>query len=472
MTAPLSTLLVDIAVEEVIGDPAVPVTEVTNDSRAVVPGALYCCIVGRRADGHDFAGAAVGAGASSLLVERTLDVAVPQVRVRSARRAMAPIAAAFFGHPSARLPVVGVTGTNGKTTTVHLLAAVLAAAGRRTGVIGTLDGALTTPEAPALQRRLAGFVADGFDAVAMEVSSIALDEHRADAITFAAAVWTNLTQDHLDYHGDMEAYFAAKASLFDPDRCRLAVLNADDAWGRRLLAAIDGRALPTVTYALGDAEGLRLFPRRSTFRWRGTDVELPMGGRHNVANALAAATTAAALGVPPAAVAEGLASATTVPGRWEAVDEGQPFTVVVDYAHTPDGLAQVLGAARAAAGGHRVLVVFGCGGDRDRAKRPQMAATATALADLVVLTSDNPRSEDPLAIIGEAAAGAAPGAALVVEADRREAIALAIGRAAPGDLVVVAGKGHETGQVIGDRVVPFDDRAVVREVLQGAPARW
>jgi UDP-N-acetylmuramoyl-L-alanyl-D-glutamate--2,6-diaminopimelate ligase len=469
MTAPLSSLLDDVAVEEVIGDAGAPVTDVTQDTRAVVPGALYCCIVGRRVDGHDLAAAAVGAGAGSLLVERALDVPVPQVRVASARAAVAPIAAAFFGHPASRLPVVGVTGTNGKTTTVHLLAAVLRAAGRPTGVIGTLQGGLTTPEAPVLQRRLAGFAAGGCQAVAMEVSSIALDQHRADAIEFAAAVWTNLTQDHLDYHGDMGAYFGAKAALFAPGRCRLAIVNTDDPWARRLLAQLE---VPAEAYGLADAEDLRLSPRHSAFRWRGTRVELPMGGRHNVANALAAATAAAALGLAPEAIAQGLAGAEPVPGRWEAVDAGQPFTVVVDYAHTPDGLEQVLTAARGAAGGHRVLVVFGCGGDRDRAKRPRMAARAAALADVAVLTSDNPRSEDPLAIIREAAAGAPAAAPLVVEPDRRAAIALAVGQAAPGDIVVVAGKGHETGQVVGDRVLPFDDRAVVREALEKEAAGW
>src|SRR5579862_6447674 len=290
MTAPLFSLLEDVAVEEVVGDMGVTVTDVTQDSRAVAPGALYCCVVGRRVDGHDFAGAAVEAGASSLLVERALDVAVPQVRVGSARRSVAPVAAAFFGHPSSQLAVVGVTGTNGKTTTVHLLASILGAAGRPTGVLGTLQGPLTTPDAPALQRRLRGFVERGCAAVAMEVSSIALDQHRADAVDFAAAVWTNLTQDHLDYHGDMEAYFLAKASLFVPGRCRVAAVNADDPWGLRLL---EGLEVPSVTYRLADAEGLELAPRRSTFRWRGAAVELPLGGRHNVANALAAATAAA-----------------------------------------------------------------------------------------------------------------------------------------------------------------------------------
>jgi UDP-N-acetylmuramoyl-L-alanyl-D-glutamate--2,6-diaminopimelate ligase len=352
---------------------------------------------------------------------------------------------------------------------VHLLAAGLAAAGRRTGVIGTLSGGLTTPEAPVLQRRLAEYAAEGYGAVAMEVSSIALDQHRADAIEFGVAVWTNLTQDHLDYHGGMEAYYQAKASLFVPGRCRLAAVNVDDPWGRRLLDRLE---VPAVPYRLADATDLVVGARRSSFQWRGARVELPLGGRHNVANALAAATAAAALGVDPEVIAAGLASAAPVPGRWEAIDAGQPFTVVVDYAHTPDGLTQVLSAARGAAGGRRVTVVFGCGGDRDRSKRPHMAAVAADLADLAVLTSDNPRSEDPLAIIGEAAGGAPPGAPLVIEPDRRQAIVFAVAQAAPGDIVVIAGKGHETGQVVGDRVLPFDDREVVRDALEKEAARW
>jgi UDP-N-acetylmuramoyl-L-alanyl-D-glutamate--2,6-diaminopimelate ligase len=249
----------------------------------------------------------------------------------------------------------------------------------------------------------------------------------------------------------------------------VAAVNADDPWGLRLL---EGLEVPSVTYRLADAEGLELAPRRSTFRWRGAAVELPLGGRHNVANALAAATAAAELGVAPDVVAAGLAAAAPVPGRWEAVDAGQPFTVVVDYAHTPDGLRQVLTAARAAAPGHRVTVVFGCGGDRDRAKRPQMAAVAADLADLAVLTSDNPRSEDPRAIIDEAATGAPAGAALVIEPDRRRAIELAIAQAVAGDIVVIAGKGHETGQTVGDHVLPFDDREVARQALRTEAARW
>ena len=464
MTARLAALLDDVEVAEVIGDAAaVTVTDVTQDSRAVVDGSLYCCIVGRHVDGHDLAAAVVESGARSLLVEHVVDVAVTQVRVASTRRAVAPVAAAFWGHPSSRLSVIGVTGTNGKTTTAHLIAAILRSAGRRTGLLGTLEGTRTTPEAPVLQRQLAAFVDEECEAVAMEVSSIALDQHRADAVEFAVAVWTNLTQDHLDYHGDMESYFRSKAALFVPDRCRLAVVNTDDGWGRRLLRELE---VPAVTYGLGDVDALELGPRRSRFQWRGVDVEVPFGGRHNVANALAAATVAAELGLAPAAIADGLRAAPPVPGRWEVVDGGQPFTVVVDYAHTPDGLTQVLSAARGVVGDHRVLVVFGCGGDRDRTKRPLMASVATTLADVAVLTSDNPRHEDPLEIIREAAAGAAPGGDLVVEVDRHEAIALALDRARPGDLVVIAGKGHETGQVVGEETLPFDDREVARALLE------
>jgi UDP-N-acetylmuramoyl-L-alanyl-D-glutamate--2,6-diaminopimelate ligase len=303
----------------------------------------------------------------------------------------------------------------------------------------------------------------------MEVSSMALDQHRADAIDFAVGVWTNLSQDHLDYHGDMESYFAAKAKLFETGRCRLAVVNRDDEAGMRLAAAL---TIPALTYGVDDAVGLVTGATGSRYRWRGQDVVLPLGGLHNVANALAAATTAGALGVDPHVIAEGLAEAPVIPGRWEQVDAGQPFTVVVDYAHTPDGLRHVLTAARSsiAPDGH-VIVVFGCGGDRDRAKRPLMAATATRLADLAVLTTDNPRNEDPLAIIAEAAAGAEESGSLVIEPDRELAMTLAFERARPGDLVIVAGKGHETGQVIGEDVVPFDDRDVARRLLAAAGAR-
>jgi UDP-N-acetylmuramoyl-L-alanyl-D-glutamate--2,6-diaminopimelate ligase len=470
MTARLAALLDDVEVAEVIGgDPRdVEVSGVTQDSSAVAPGSLYCCIVGRTVDGHDLAPEVVRAGARSLLVERVVDVAVPQVKVASTRSAIAPVAAAFYGHPSARMDVVGVTGTNGKTTTTHLIVAILRTAGWSTGLLGTLSGARTTPEAPILQERLAEFLDDGCRAVAMEVSSMALDQHRADAIDFAVAVWTNLTQDHLDYHGDMDAYFAAKARLFEPQRCRAAVINGDDPWAARLDLSV-----PVTTYRLAEATGLTTSPAGSAFRWRGHPVDLSLGGIHNVANALAAASTCAVLGVEPAVIAAGLTSAPPVPGRWELIDGGQDFTVIVDYAHTPDGLEQVLGAARSAVGpGGRVIVVFGCGGDRDRAKRPLMTAAATALADVTVLTTDNPRSEDPAAILRDAVAGARPGAALVVEPDRDGAIGIAVDAARKGDLVVIAGKGHETGQVIGDQVLPFDDREAARVHLAARRGSW
>jgi UDP-N-acetylmuramoyl-L-alanyl-D-glutamate--2,6-diaminopimelate ligase len=445
------------------------VAAVTHDSRAVRPGPLFCCLPGARADGHDFAAAAVAAGAVALLTERLLDVRgdVAQVVVASARAAMPVAAAALFGHPSRALDVIGVTGTNGKTTTTFLVQAALEADGRPTRVLGTLGGARTTPEAPELQGFLAAARDEGASAVAMEVSSHALVQHRADAVDFAAAAFTNLSQDHLDYHGDMASYFEAKARLFEPGRARVAVVNGDDEWGRRLLERIEGD-VPVRVYSLDDADGLEVGADGSTFRWRGEEVRLQLGGRFNVSNALCAATVADALSVPASTVAAGLSSLPSVPGRFERVDAGQPFTVIVDYAHTPDGLAALLAAARETAFGGRVIAVFGAGGDRDRGKRPVMGAVVAAAADVAVLTSDNPRSEDPLAIIDEVRAGAPGAANLVVEPDRAAAIALAVREARAGDVVVIAGKGHETGQTVGDTTVPFDDRAVARDALAGA----
>ncbi|MGH9166133.1 MAG: UDP-N-acetylmuramoyl-L-alanyl-D-glutamate--2,6-diaminopimelate ligase, partial [Acidimicrobiales bacterium] len=461
----LSRLLADVEVVDRRGDPAgVDVSSVAHDTRKMLPGALFCCLPGRAADGHDHAEAAVAAGAVALVVERVLDVdpAVVQVRVPEARPAMAHIAASLHGHPSRALRVVGVTGTNGKTTTTHLLSSVLEAHGWPTTVIGTLSGRHTTPESPELQRRLAEARDAGRVAVAMEASSHALAQHRCDAVWFAAAVFTNLSQDHLDYHLDMDSYFAAKASLFRPDRTALGVVNADDAWGRRLL---DAAPVPMVAWSLDDAEGLRTTTAGCAFVWRGHAVELGLGGRFNAANAVAAATTAAALGVPVATVAAGLSSAPPVPGRFQRVEAGQPFTVVIDYAHTPDALTQVLDEARRLAGDGRVLVVFGCGGDRDPDKRPVMGSTAAALADVAVLTTDNPRHEDPASIIDQVRAGAQGAANLVVEPDRRSAMALALQKARAGDVVVVAGKGHERGQVFADRTEPFDDVEVAFALL-------
>jgi len=450
------------------GDPAgTEIAAITHDSRDVTPGALFCCVSGGRVDGHDLAGAAVVAGAAALLCERALPAAVPQAIVSCTRVAMAPAAATFFGHPSRHLSVAGVTGTNGKTTTTHLLAAALRADGRPCEVIGTLSGPRTTPEAIELQARLADLVGRGVSGAAIEVSSHALAQHRVDATWFSVAVFTNLSPDHLDFHGTMPEYFAAKASLFSAERAAVGVINDDDPWGRRLL---ETASLPTRPFSLADAVDLEVGSTSSTFRWEGELVRLRLGGAFNVSNSLAAATAARELGVDASAVAEGLSSVTSIPGRFEAIDEGQPFTVLVDYAHTPDSLTQALLAARHAAravdgGPGRVLVVFGCGGDRDRVKRPVMGEVAARLADLAVLTSDNPRSEDPLAIIAEVQAGVADPDALLVEPDRRAAIAEALSRARPGDVVVVAGKGHEPTQVLADSVVDFDDRAVVRDEL-------
>jgi UDP-N-acetylmuramoyl-L-alanyl-D-glutamate--2,6-diaminopimelate ligase len=441
---------------------AVDIRSIAYDSRRVGDHALFVCVPGLVADGHDFAAAAVAGGAVALVVERALPLGVPQVIVPDARAAMASFAATLYGSPSHRLAVVGITGTNGKTTTVHLLDSVLREHGWSTGVIGTLTGARTTPEAPDLQAQFAAWHDEGRVAVTMEVSSHALALHRVDGTRFAVAVFTNLSRDHLDFHGTMERYFDAKARLFTPELAVAAVVNADDPHGRLLL---DAAQIPTTPYSISDVSGLELSAVSSSFRWRGERVSVPIGGRHNVANALAAATAAAELGIAIPTIAAGIGNAGPVPGRFEPIEEGQPFSVVVDYAHTPDGLERVLAAAREVAAGRRVIVVFGCGGDRDRSKRPAMGAVALDGSDLAVVTSDNPRSEDPDAIIEEIVAGLARSPALHIEPDRRQAITRALGEAGAGDVVVIAGKGHETTQTIGTMVVSFDDRVVAREQL-------
>ncbi|MDX6696888.1 MAG: UDP-N-acetylmuramoyl-L-alanyl-D-glutamate--2,6-diaminopimelate ligase [Solirubrobacteraceae bacterium] len=455
----------------------VDVTSLAYDSRDVVAGTLFFCVPGFRADGHDFAPAAVQAGASALVVERPLGLGVPEVRVRSVRAAMAPAAARFHGDPTARLAVVGITGTNGKTTTAWLVRHLLASAGTPTGLLGTVASVVggreeaverTTPEAIDLQATFARMVDAGDRACALEVSSHALELGRADAIHWAAAVFTNLSRDHLDFHDSMEDYYLAKRRLFQA-RPRAAVVNADDAHGRRLAAETGA-----VTYAVhGDADWRALDVRGeltgSTFRVVSpageADVRTPLPGAFNVYNALGALAAASALGVGLEAAAAALGGFSAVPGRFEPVDEGQEFAVLVDYAHTPDSLENVLAAARELTAG-RVVVVFGAGGDRDRGKRPLMGEIATRLADLAIVTSDNPRSEDPEAIVAEIVAGAGPSAETVI--DRRAAIARAVEAARPGDVVVVAGKGHEQGQEFADgRKEPFDDVTVAREALRG-----
>jgi UDP-N-acetylmuramoyl-L-alanyl-D-glutamate--2,6-diaminopimelate ligase len=462
----MDRLLEGIVVTETRGDlSAVEVTAVAFDSRQSGPGALFVCLPGLHADGHDFADAAVQAGAVGLLTERPLPLAVPQAVVApgAARPAMARVACTFYDNPARSLVTVGVTGTNGKTTVTHLLASILDVHGLPCAVIGTLDGTRTTPESPELQRMLADARRDGRRAVALEVSSHALTQARVDGIRFTAAVFTNLSQDHLDHHGTMDAYFTAKASLFDDARSALGVVNVDDEWGRRL---VERAAVPVVTFSADEATGVESAAGRTSFTWRQRRVELPLTGIYHVANALAAATTAVALGVSEDDVVTGLAAASPVPGRFEVVTAAPPFTVVVDYAHTPDGLAVALDSARRLAGSGRVLCVFGCGGDRDRGKRPLMGAVASGSADTTIVTSDNPRSEDPAAIIADVLGGVVDRSSVVVEPDRALAIAQAVRLARPGDVVLVAGKGHETVIEIGDRRLAFDDRSVAASAVR------
>ena len=453
-----------------IGDAAVDIASVTLDSRSVRPGALFACVRGANVDGHDFARTAVDDGAVAVVVDHQLtrdDLGgrdVPQLVVGDVRRVVGPIAAEVAGRPSERqVDVFGVTGTNGKTTTTHLLASVLEAAGRRCGVIGTLSGARTTPEAPELQRQFGAFATDGYVAVAMEVSSHALDQHRVDGTRFRVAGFTNLGHDHLDYHGTMEAYFDAKARLFTPDLAAEAVVCIDDEAGRRLAAEVD---IPVTTYSVDEVTDLRCGPDGSTFIWRDREVALPLAGRFNVANALCAASMALRAGVAEADVVAGLASVPPVPGRVESVACGQPFTVLVDFAHTPDALDAVLGAARSITDGS-VIVVFGCGGERDVDKRPRMGAVAGALADVVVLTADNSRSEDTATIISAIRSGIddGSGASVLVEPDRRAAIAVSLDHARAGDVVVVAGRGHERHLDLGDGPIAFEDHAVTTDLL-------
>ena len=434
--------------------------DLAYDTRSVTPGALFFCVPGERADGHDFAAAAVERGAVGLVVERRLDLDVPQLVVPDARVAMALAADEFFGHPSHELVVAGVTGTNGKTTTTFLLSSILDAAGRRPGLLGTVETRVggevrpavrTTPEAIDIQRTLREMLDAGDRSCVMEATSHGSELHRLDAIRFRALVFTNLTQDHLDFHGTMDRYFEAKRRLFLEGRPPAAINSADE-WGRKLLVDRPD----ALTYGL--APDARIGPAELD------GIDLKLRGRFNVENALGALAAARLLGVDEGAIVRGLEGVPGVPGRFESVDEGQPFEVVVDYSHTPDSLENVLRAARDLTDA-RVICVFGCGGDRDRGKRPVMGGIASRLADISIVTSDNPRSEEPEAIIEEILAGMEPGAE--VDPDRRAAIARAIELAEPGDVVVIAGKGHEQGQEFEEgRKVPFDDREVAREALR------
>jgi UDP-N-acetylmuramoyl-L-alanyl-D-glutamate--2,6-diaminopimelate ligase len=474
---PLRVLLAALPAARVVGGADVPIAGITYRSRDVRPGSLFFCVPGTTVDGHGFAGQAADAGAVAVVAERPVDVPVTQVLVPSVREAMGPVAASFYGSPAESLRMVGITGTSGKTTSTYLLERVFRAAGLRPGVIGTtgvrVDGVKeaydrTTPEAPDLQRYLADMRDRGVEAVAMEVSSHGLHQHRVGGIRFNCAVFTNLSQDHLDYHASMEEYFQTKARLFTPEMAERGAVNLDSPEGRKL---VDGR-IPVVTFGLDPAADIRgrdvqVGVEGIRFRVDGLEVRSPLLGEANVSNCLAVLAVARQIGIDGEMAARGIADLDAVPGRMEAVDAGQSFRVVVDYAHKPGGLENALRSARSLAGDHRVICVIGCGGDRDRGKRPMMGEVSSRLADVTVLTSDNPRSEDPLAIIREIEPGARRGGGTyAVESDRRAAIRMAVEEARPGDVVVIAGKGDETGQEFADRTVPFDDRLVAREELQ------
>jgi len=454
--------------ELVSGSLDAAVVDITHDSRVVEAGTIFCCVRGVLRDGHDFAGVATERGATALLVDHRLDGVgdVAQIRVDDVRSAIGPFASEVFGNPSRHLSVVGITGTNGKTTTAHLLGSILRVSGTSTDVMGTLTGALTTPEASDLQRTLATRHAAGVRSVVMEVSSHALSLDRVLGTSFALSIFTNLGRDHLDFHGTQEAYFEAKARLFESDLSRVAVVNADDAYGRRL---IERGSIPMIPFSSDDVSGVEVTATTHSYDWRGVRVSVGMGGSLNLMNSLAAATAAPEIGIESSAIVGGLAEMGPVSGRFQRVEAGQDFVILVDYAHTPDGLAAVLRSIRDASSGARIFTVFGCGGDRDKAKRPLMGEVAVALSDSVIVTSDNPRSEDPAAIAASVVAGVPDHLRhrlVGVVLDRREAIERAVRSARTGDVVLIAGKGHETTQVTGTTVVEFDDRVVAARCVE------
>jgi len=436
---------------DVLNDAGADISDLAYDTRAVQPGALFFCLRGSHDDGHALAPAAAAAGARAFVVEERVGVELPQLVVGDSRAAMAPAATLFFDDPTHELAVAGVTGTNGKTTTAFLLHAILVAAGRRAGLLTNIERlvageerptGLNTPEAIDLQRLFREMLDGGDDACVMEATSIAQAEGRLAGTRFAVLVFTNLTQDHLDYHGSMWAYFKAKRALFE--QADVAVVNTGEEWGHLLAAELP----EAVTF---DASSRVL-----------DGVDLKLRGGFNRKNATGAALAARALGVPDEAIKRGIESVHDVPGRFESIEEGQPFMVIVDYAHTPDSLENVILAARGL--GDRLVVVFGAGGDRDRAKRPLMGNVVSRLADRAILTSDNPRGEDPEAIAAEVASGAK--GRLIVELDRRKAIELALTEAEPRDVVILAGRGAEPEQELAGGKIAFDDREVAREILK------
>lgn len=442
----------------------VVVTGITQDSRSVVAGDMYCCVRGESFDGHSFIPQAIAAGATALLVDTPvtgIPDSVAVITVENVRSSLGPIASAAFGFPSRALTMVGITGTNGKTSTAAMISSILRAAGKSVEIVGTLSGVRTTPEAIDLQAFLSSAVSSGVTHVVMEVSSHALDQSRVSGLNFDVAVFTNFSRDHLDYHKTEEAYFAAKAKLFTPELSKCGVMNSDDPRGQLLL---DVAAISMVPFALSDAGNATVRVDSVSFEWRGLSIALPMGGAFTLINAIAALTACAELGIADEYLIDGCAQLTQVPGRFESVANSHGIGIIVDYAHTPDGLREVISSARALCSG-RLLVVFGCGGDRDQGKRPLMGAAAQE-ADIVFVTSDNPRSENPQSIIDAILAGMTKSPIDVrVDIDRGKAIASAILEARRDDIVVIAGKGHESTQEVAGVHHPFNDVDVAKSAL-------
>ncbi|MCL5292444.1 MAG: UDP-N-acetylmuramoyl-L-alanyl-D-glutamate--2,6-diaminopimelate ligase [Actinobacteria bacterium] len=477
----LSELITGLTGASLIGGD-VEIGGLAYDSRLVKPGDLFIAIRGFQMDGHDFAGEAVGRGAAAVVAEKGMSsLDVPQILVGDSRATLAALADAYYAHPTRSLKLVGVTGTNGKTTTTFLVESIFKAAGLKAGLVGTVECHIadeivpvvrTTPEASDLQRTFNEMVSRGIEAAVIEASSHALDLHRVDGCDFDVAVFTNLSQDHLDYHSSIESYFEAKMLLFDRDGV-VGVVNADDEYGRRIARKMGDRC---IRYSTKDK--VEVYARKRAVSATGSHftmethagrigIRLKFPGSFNVQNALAATGSAIALGIPIEDIKEGLESLEGVSGRFERVLAGHDRTIIVDYAHTPDGLEKTLTAARELTEG-KLICVFGCGGDRDRAKRPLMGEVSGRLADRTIITSDNPRGEEPVAIIAEIERGTrrVPGVDYMIVEDRREAIKRAIMEAGKGDFVVIAGKGHERGQIFADRTLPFSDRQVAKEIVK------
>ena len=474
----LERVIPALAPTDVVQRAPVEISDLAYDTRVVGPGALYFCVPGERHDGHEFARQALERGAVALVVERVLELDVPQLVVPDVRRGMAQAAVIFFGDPTKELEVGGVTGTNGKTTTAYLLRSILASAGRRPGLLGTIESRIggehrpairTTPEAIDLQRAFREMLDAGDRSCALEATSHGSELGRLDGVRFSALAFTNLGQDHLDFHGTSERYFEAKRRLFVAGERPSAAVNVANEYGRRLADELRTPGQDSLlTFGFADdadirPEQLELDANGARLVAGGIQLRTSLRGRFNVENVLAAVALARLLGIENDSIAAGIEALKGVPGRFEAVDEGQAFAVIVDYSHKPEALENVLHTARELAP-NRLICVFGCGGDRDRGKRPVMGRIAAELADVAIVTSDNPRSEDPEAIIAEVVEGA--DASLEAEPDRATAIERALALAQEGDVVVIAGKGHEQGQELADRTIPFDDREVARHVLR------